>query len=100
MKWSKKKVLVTGGAGFLGLSLAKRLCSDASTVTILDNFSSGGRKAVESLPAKIIEGNVTDGASLGRVDDVDYIFHMGSPSSITLFNSNPQVCFRETTEGW
>src|SRR5438132_6383091 len=66
----------------------------------MDKFSAGRRKSLENQSASIIEGNVLDETSLKLVGDIDYIFHMGSPSSITLFNSNPQACFRETTEGW
>ncbi|MGH7668596.1 MAG: NAD-dependent epimerase/dehydratase family protein, partial [Gemmatimonadaceae bacterium] len=44
-----KRVLVTGGAGFIGSHVADRFLADGHTVTVLDNLSSGRR---ENLPAR------------------------------------------------
>ena len=100
MNWNSKEVLVTGGAGFLGLNLVRKLWSFGCELTILENFSTGIRKELGDLPIRLIEANVADRASLDRIDDIDYIFHLGSPSSVILFNKDPKTCFRETTEGW
>jgi len=100
LKWSRKKVLVIGGAGFLGLNLVKKLCSLDSEVTVIDDFSVGSHTRVKDYPVNIIKGNVLDQSSFTDVDEADYIFHLGSPSSTVLFNKNPEWCFRQTTEGW
>ena len=41
-----------------------------------------------------------DQSTFTDVDESDYIFHLGSPSSTVLFDKNPEWCFRQTTKGW
>ncbi len=100
MNWNGTRVLVTGGAGFLGLNLVDKLCSLDSEVTVLDNFSGGNSKHLKENNVSLIEGSVMNEASLANAGEVDYIFHLASPSSVMLFNKKPRECFRETTEGW
>ena len=45
----EKRILVTGGAGFLGSHLCERLITEGSQVLCVDNFFTGARKNVESL---------------------------------------------------
>ena len=54
------KVLVTGGAGFIGSHLAGRLLDDGHEVRILDNFSTGRRSNIEALADEIevVEGDI------------------------------------------
>src|SRR5450759_1017304 len=54
------KVLVTGGAGFIGSHLAGRLLEDGHEVRILDNFSTGRRSNIEALADEIevVEGDI------------------------------------------
>ena len=58
-----KKVLITGGAGFIGLHLANNLANDNYEVTILDNFARGSfdeefKKLVEKPNVKFIQGDI------------------------------------------
>ena len=46
---SQKKILVTGGAGFLGFHLCKRLLTEGHLVICLDNLSSGSPENIEEL---------------------------------------------------
>src|SRR5207253_2672646 len=100
MKWSSARVLVTGGAGFLGLHLVNRLCASGAEVTVFDNLSEGNPTRLREIRVNLVEGNVMNEETLAGVGEVDYIFHLASPSSVMLFNKNLQECFRETTEGW
>ena len=78
------RILVTGGAGFLGSHLAERLVAEGHEVTALDNLSSGRRENVAALAAtgrfRLVEADVTEPLpdSLGRFDR---IFHLASPVS-------------------
>ena len=45
--------LVTGGAGFIGSSIAEELLKKGETVRVLDDFSTGRRQNVETLPGKV-----------------------------------------------
>ena len=45
----EKRVLITGGAGFLGSHLCERLIKDGATVLCVDNFFTGARRNIEHL---------------------------------------------------
>ena len=56
-----KKVMVTGGAGFIGFHLSKKLSSLTSDLTIYDNLSSGKMENVQNVPkAKFVKGDILD----------------------------------------
>jgi nucleoside-diphosphate-sugar epimerase len=74
------KTLVTGGAGFIGSNLAQQLLKDGHSVTILDNFQSGHRINLESVPAAtFIEGDVRDKDAVeAAAKGADAIFHLAA----------------------
>lgn len=74
------KILVTGGAGFIGHHLVRRLLAAEHQVCVLDDFSSGSRANLPRHPAlEVIQGCVTDRAILGHVArGSDRIFHLAS----------------------
>ena len=57
---SKKKVLVTGGAGFIGSNLVRELLARGYAVKVLDNFSSGKRDNLKPFgkDVELIEGDI------------------------------------------
>jgi UDP-glucuronate decarboxylase len=78
------RALVTGGGGFIGSHLCRRLLVDGFTVTCLDNFASGMRRNVAELADnpnfRLIEIDVT-AASLDDEFKADRYFHLASPAS-------------------
>lgn len=96
--WKNKKVLVTGGAGFIGSALAKKLCKMNVEVVIIDDFSYGCRSNIPP-HCEVRMGNVLDINVFHKMEDIDYIFHFGSPSSVVLFNEKPMECMSETVIG-
>ena len=54
------KVGVTGGAGFIGSNLVRRLLSEGHEVSVLDDFSTGLRANLESLSVELFEGSLAD----------------------------------------
>jgi UDP-glucose 4-epimerase len=83
------KILVVGGAGFVGSNLVKRLLKlFPNEIVIVDNLLSAERINVPHAPqVTFIEGSITDDEILARLkDDVDYVFHLatyhGNQSSI------------------
>lgn len=79
--FKNEKVLVTGGAGFIGSNLARRLVSLGATVTIADNLSTGKPSNIEDIKRKVLflKGDLRDlqtavKASSGR----KYIFHLAA----------------------
>jgi UDP-glucose 4-epimerase len=75
-----KKVLVTGGAGFIGSNLVRFLIDNENSVTVLDNFMSGYRSNLVPFPSvHIIEGDVRDkGAVEKAMDGVEIVFHLAA----------------------
>ncbi len=50
------RILVTGGAGFIGSHLVRALIEHGAAVRVFDNFSTGDRRHLEDAPVEIIEG--------------------------------------------
>ena len=75
-----KKVLVTGGAGFIGSNLVRHLIHDGNEVTVLDNFMSGFRSNLDPFPSVcIIEGDVRDKEAVEEaVRGNEIIFHLAA----------------------
>jgi UDP-glucose 4-epimerase len=77
--------LVTGGAGFIGSSLAETLLSSGETVRVLDDFSSGRRSNIESLKGKIelFEASMLDADVVAKaMKGVDVVFHQAAIPSV------------------
>ena len=74
--------LVTGGAGFIGSHLTRRLLTAGHKVTVLDNLSVGRRNAVPD-GARFVHGDIRDDASLVKaLQDVDAVFHLAAQVTI------------------
>jgi nucleoside-diphosphate-sugar epimerase len=85
--------LVTGGAGFIGSSIAEELLRKGETVRILDDFSTGRRQNLETLKGKldVIEGSIVDPAAVKRaMQGVEVVFHEAAIPSVTRSVETPQ----------
>jgi nucleoside-diphosphate-sugar epimerase len=60
MKLRDKKILITGGAGFIGSHICERLVNDGIDVTVFDNFSTGNMENLKAVKDKIsiIKGDI------------------------------------------
>lgn len=76
------RILVTGGAGLIGSTIAGKLIERGDSVMVLDNLSTGDRGNIPS-KAKMIEGDLTDPVTFDRIDpkEVDAVLHLGAQSS-------------------
>jgi UDP-glucose 4-epimerase len=100
--WKEKKILVTGGAGFIGSSLCKQLVNLGSSVVILDNFSSGKRRNIEDLlrthatKACLLEMDCTKTTDVRKaVHDVNVVFHLAANPEVRLELNDPKNCFKQ-----
>lgn len=77
-----ERVLVTGGAGFIGSAIARRLLNDGVDVVVVDNLSTGRKENVPA-GAAFVEGDLADPETLAAVDaeSVDAVFHLAGQSS-------------------
>src|SRR3989344_2841401 len=75
----KKKVVVTGGAGFIGTNLVKSLLKEGYSVHVLDNYSAGKKLERFQEGAEYIEGDIRDFKVLTDVfKDADGVFHQAA----------------------
>ena len=80
-----KKIVITGGAGFIGSALARALVARGDEVSVLDNFSTGKRENLQDLAGHlaVVEGDILDGALLDRVfAGADVVFHQAAIPSV------------------
>jgi len=75
-----RKVLVTGGAGFIGSNLVRKLIEEGNSVTVLDNFMSGYRSNLDPFTSvNIIEGDVRDKNAVEEaVRGAEVVFHLAA----------------------
>jgi UDP-glucuronate decarboxylase len=94
-----KKILVTGGAGFLGSHLCEKLLSEGNQVTCLDNFFSGHKRNIAHLiPQPNFELLVQDVTSPIQLV-VDEIYNLACPASPRLYQSFPIETFKTSILG-
>jgi len=78
------RVLVTGGAGFIGTHLVKRLLADGHQIVVLDNFSSGLRENLKDLPVQLVEADVAVPLDI----PCDQIYHLACPASPVFYQKD------------
>ena len=89
------KVLITGGAGFIGSHIAEHYQGIAEEIRVLDNLRTGYKKNLDGLNVTFIEGSITDRELVAKaVEGVDYIFHMAAMVSVPESMQKP----RETVD--
>lgn len=87
-----RRVLVTGGAGFVGSHVADRLLGEGAEVTILDDLSTGWRQFVPAR-ARLIEADLLDPSAAARaVDGCDLVLHLAANADIRDNLLEPRRC--------
>jgi UDP-glucose 4-epimerase len=94
------RVLVTGGAGFIGSHVVDRLVNEGFRVRVVDNLSSGRlvniKRHVDSSAIELVVGDLKDPeVALRVVDGVDTVFHYAANPEVRVSTVNPEVHFNE-----
>ena len=79
------KILVTGGAGFIGRNLVERLLSDGHTISVIDNFSTGSLANLEEFidDIYVIEADLKDPEKYSRhLRGIDFVFHLAANADV------------------
>lgn len=93
------KVLITGGAGFIGSHIAGQLAGRAA-VRVLDNLRTGRRSNLDGLPVEFIAGSILDRAAVREaMRGVDYVFHLAALVSVPESVARPHECVELNVTG-
>ena len=100
-KLKNKSVLVTGGAGFIGSELVRQLSDLKSKVIVFDNYSSGRKQYLHSIPNVVqIKGDITNLNQVSKVTkNIDYIINLAALPFIPDSYYYPNEFFQVNTEG-
>ena len=97
MSITDRRILVAGGAGFVGSHLVERLLADGNEVRVVDNFSNAEKSWVAD-DAELIVGDLTEDAVVREAvtEDLDLVFHLAadkdaSRDDISQFRSNNEI---------
>lgn len=96
------KVVVTGGAGFIGANLCRRLTLDplVDEVVVLDDLSTGATANLDGLAVELVEGSVVDPGALDRcLAGADAVVHLAARPSVPRSVTDPMASHLANTVG-
>jgi nucleoside-diphosphate-sugar epimerase len=96
------KVLITGGAGFIGSNLADALINQGSEVTIIDNLVTGFRENLDEISGEFefIEGDINDTRAVEKaLEGVEVVFHQAALPSVPRSVDNPAETHEACVDG-
>ncbi len=96
---NEKTVLITGGAGFIGSHLCRRLLNENCRVICLDNFYTGRECNISELRANSLFSTVTHDVVLPYSFYADEIFNLACPASPPHYQRNPVETFKTSIFG-
>jgi UDP-glucose 4-epimerase len=89
-----RRVLVTGGAGFVGATLVRRLAGSGHQVRVLDNYSTGDPSYLDGVGAELVEGDIRDAGTLdAALAGVDAVVHLAAAGSVITSVADPAANF-------
>ena len=90
---SKKNILITGGAGFIGSHLCKRLLNEGNKIICLDNLFTGSEKNISNLidspDFEFVNHDITKPYYREGIDE---IYNLACPASPIHYQINPIIC--------
>lgn len=100
--YNDKKVLVTGGAGFIGSHIVEKLVAYGAHVTVLDNFSTGNINNLKDVfpYITILYGDITDPFTcMNATQHKSVVFHLAALISVAYSTEHPETCHQINTQG-
>lgn len=98
----KNKILITGGAGFIGSHLAEALVNQGYDIIVVDDLSRGKLENLKNIINKIqfVRGNITDFELMHElIRKSNTIFHLAALSRVIPSIEKPELCFKSNIEG-
>jgi len=101
---NNKKILISGGAGFIGSHLAEKLLKDNKEVFVVDNLSTGRLENIEHLKSNkdfhFIEGSVLDEDLMKElIGKVDQVYHLAAAVGVKKILKEPLDCLLTNIKG-
>jgi nucleoside-diphosphate-sugar epimerase len=93
-------VLVTGGAGFIGATLVRRLVASGYLVRVLDNLSTGDAAHLKGVDAGLVRGDIRDAGTLDEaLAGCDAVIHLAAAGSVVGSVADPAANFEANVAG-
>ena len=94
-----RRILITGGAGFIGSHLARHF-ADQADVTVLDDLRSGHARNLEGVRCRFLQGSILDDAALSQaITGAQEVYHLAAMVSVPESVARPVECAELNTEG-
>ena len=94
------RLLITGGAGFIGSNLAATTLAAGHQVTVIDDLSTGYRDNLDGMDVDFIEASILDTEALGRsLEGVDSVVHLAALGSVPRSIANPMATHHANATG-
>ena len=95
-----RRVLVTGGAGFIGSNLVRALLERGDAVRVIDNFSTGFRANLDGVDVEVVEGDLRSYERVhNAVRGAEVVFHLGAMGSVPRSVQDPLTSTAVNVEG-
>jgi UDP-glucose 4-epimerase len=90
----ERRILVTGGAGFIGATLVRRLAGAGHRVRVLDNYSTGDIAHLAGVDAELVEGDIRDASTLdAALAGMEAVVHLAAAGSVIMSIADPAANF-------
>ncbi len=97
---AQRRILVTGGAGFVGATLVRRLVAAGHRVRVFDNYTTGDITFLAGVEAELVEGDIRDAAALdAAVAGMDAVVHLAAAGSVIMSIADPAANFDVNVAG-
>jgi UDP-glucose 4-epimerase len=95
-----ESILVTGGAGFVGATLVRRLVTSGYTVRVIDNLSTGDAAHLAGVDAELVKGDIRDPDALDdALAGMNAIIHLAAAGSVVMSVTDPVANFEANVLG-
>ncbi len=99
-----KRILITGGAGFIGSHLAEALVAEGKDVVVIDDLSTGSLSNIAGLRQqpnfRFIQASVRDAGALAlALESVDFVYHLAAAVGVELVVKSPVYTIEDNVRG-
>ncbi|MEI8062541.1 MAG: GDP-mannose 4,6-dehydratase [Verrucomicrobiota bacterium] len=99
-----KRILITGGAGFIGSHLAEALTADGNDVVVIDDLSTGSLVNIAGLEQRpnfrFIQASIRDAGALAQaMESADFVYHLAAAVGVELVVKSPVYTIEDNVRG-